>query len=247
MVMAQAFVGQWAIHQDLLIPSRTPFDCRMVFQVDIVSIGGNTFSVEAFDDWYVWNLTSIVQKVVGPEARFKLITADGVEMLESCPLSDFCLPCGDAVQITLVKMGKSEAELEWKERWLEVTPDWLQKFTMAPLTGSDLAQLQRMGLIKLHPGHDHPHPTRVGVALVIRATKKRPSRKPTHGKQRGTQPECKTCEEILATVAKHNSRGHFLNHLEVCSDVVELGWQAGRGILNEIATLEAMIEAIVKD
>merc|ERR1719253_1344734 len=112
---------------------------------------------------------------------------------------------------------------------------------MAPLTGSDLAQLQRMGLIKFHSGH-HPHPTRIGVAPVIRPTKKRPSRKPTHGKQRGSQPEWKTCAEILATVAKHDSRGHFLKQLEVFSDVVQLEWQAGRGIIYETATLEAMIE-----
>lgn len=112
----------------------------MAFPVEVNTMGGDTFHVIAGEDWSVWKFKCEVESVTGTRTSHQqLINAEGKEVQGDGPLMDFCCPCHDAAHITLVKRGKTQAELEWLDKWSKTTPAWLQKASRVVMSTQDLA------------------------------------------------------------------------------------------------------------
>jgi hypothetical protein len=74
----------------------------------------------------------------------RLLTNDGVEMLDSDLLWDHC-PYEDGVEhhLLLVVAKKSEQELDWEKRWAEVTPAWLVQGSKDVLHQADFVKMKQ--------------------------------------------------------------------------------------------------------
>jgi len=107
----------------------------MRFPIDVVTIGGEVIRITARDDWSVCELEREVEKSMDVRPNlYKLVTSDGDE-LQSGPLYDFC-PAEKAI-IFLVKLPKSQQEVEWFEKWSNEAPAWLKKMGDGPINAKD--------------------------------------------------------------------------------------------------------------
>jgi len=114
----------------------------MAFQVNICTMGGESFSLRARDDWSVWDLKRAVEEETGVmTAKQRLISAEGEE-LDYGTLGKLCAATNGPVQIFLVKMPKNPAEEQWYERWSSEAPDWLKALAHEVVTAHDIWRLR---------------------------------------------------------------------------------------------------------
>jgi len=215
----------------------------MRFPIDVVTIGGEVIRITARDDWSVCELEREVEKSMDVRPNlYKLVTSDGDE-LQSGPLYDFC-PAEKAI-IFLVKLPKSQQEVEWFEKWSNEAPAWLKKMGDGPINVTDTLTQNTEGCTTFdiesgwvrsasafhyarvgYPptSHQLPHPTKM---------LKDPS-SPCQPRQTSL---LKTSGEVLALVRQSKS---LLRGVSVLRSHVTLQWST----FEREATLAAVITAI---
>lgn len=100
----------------------------MALQLNISTIGGKEMTVVTKEDWVLKDVKRAVHETWStPPNKQKLFNSDGVELLDDAPLTDFCHGDAGNVQLSLVILQKSAAEMKLEERWKQVTPAWLQE------------------------------------------------------------------------------------------------------------------------
>lgn len=116
----------------------------MALQLDVTTIAGESFAVTAYDSWLVRDLKdSIDRSRTVPKSRQRLFTVAGEELKDERPLIDFC-PCGVGPQtLMLVKVSKSQLEVDFFEEWLEKTPTWLQSATESVMDNCHFSALRK--------------------------------------------------------------------------------------------------------
>lgn len=122
----------------------------MTLQLDISTIGGESFAVTAYDSWLVGDLKSFIDRSrTFPKSRQRIFSVAGEELKDERPLIEFC-PCGAGPQtFMLVKVSKTQSEVDFFERWLEKTPTWLQSATESVMDNCHFSALRR------HPDYLH--------------------------------------------------------------------------------------------
>lgn len=115
----------------------------MALQLDITTIGGESFAVTGFDSWLVRDLKLAIERDRKfTNTRQRLFTNAGEELHDEKPLNQFC-SAGMAPQtLMLVKVSKSQPEIDLFERWLENTPAWLQSATESVMDNRDFSELR---------------------------------------------------------------------------------------------------------
>lgn len=207
----------------------------MSFQVDVLTMGGSVMKVKAEDWWTVWKFKCAVEEQSGTQPNLqRLINPEGVELSEERLLRDF-LPEGmDPVQLFLAKMQKSQSELEWLQRWSEVTPDWLQRFSREILDYPSNPSLPRS-----RPESPHCHPTR-----VLKTCVEDPKAEVL------PQPIMKTSTEVLSAAKKTESGRRYLDMMDIQGSTVTLQWSRFAGDASKFerkATLDAVVDAFVQE
>lgn len=163
----------------------------MSFPVDVLAMSGEAYRVTAMDHWSVLSFKDVVEKAGGPRSNLqRLVSAEGLELLDHLPLCNFCCPGLDAAQLTLVAMSKPQGELEWLERWHKVTPAWLQTASRRTMDNADFI---RLGLST----HTTPHPTKVLTPLTPGLQVPKAPEK--------SEPIMNSAAEVLAAVNKYAS------------------------------------------
>jgi len=98
----------------------------MAFIVDVSTMGAKSLTIEAGDDWTCRDLKRAIEQVRGTHvARQRLISAAGTQLVDDGLLSSQCSPLAEQVQLSLVILPKTQEEMDWLERWPQVTPKWL--------------------------------------------------------------------------------------------------------------------------
>lgn len=117
---------------------------KVVFQVQVSTMGGQLFEIRAKDAWTVRDLKGAVEKSSGmPYAKMTLIDTCGEELCNETALSSLSLG-GDAIlQVTVYSMPKSKEDAEWLKKWEETTPGWLKEGTEVAFTGEDFKRLKQ--------------------------------------------------------------------------------------------------------
>jgi|Transcript_90969 hypothetical protein len=113
----------------------------MAICVEVATLCGESFEVEAHANWRAWDLKLALQELIGKAVeRQRLISKTGEELRDHQVLSEFCDAEPTVFSVTLYTMPeppKSQAELEWLEKWATVTPAWLQLGTKKVLTTAE--------------------------------------------------------------------------------------------------------------
>jgi len=138
----------------------------MTRQLDVSTLGGQVFTVQAKEEWSVWELKCVIEKVSGVHGnKQKLINHEFDELLNERPLQDFCPEGDEIVELALITLGKSQEEAEWLELWAKITPDWLQDGTEKVIGQDDFSKL-RSGNRVQEQCTLHPKPMRCSCRLV---------------------------------------------------------------------------------
>lgn len=94
--------------------------------VDVSTIGGKFLTIKPRADWTGLDLKCAIAKAWGThQGRQRLISAAGIQLVDDGLLSSQCAPQAERVQLSLLILPKTQAEMDWLERWPEVTPKWL--------------------------------------------------------------------------------------------------------------------------
>lgn len=113
----------------------------MAICVEVATLCGESFEVEAHANWRAWDLKLALQELIGKAVeRQRLISNTCEELRDHQLLSEFCDAEHAVFSLTLYTMPeppKSQAELEWLEKWAKVTPAWLQLGTKKVLTTAE--------------------------------------------------------------------------------------------------------------
>lgn len=228
----------------------------MRFQVDIQTICGEVFQINAKEEWCVWTLKCEIEKLIGTPARLqKLVAVDAFDELSmplelsDGPLSKYCSSDGAPVKICLVKISKSPEETEWLDRWSSQAPDWLQRMGETVLNtqglrramaGAEYTKLCTPFFGPIRSGVDpspHFHPTKSSKPPNCSAAK--PLKRPI----------LKTSADVLAVIKKTRPS---LRSICIHGKTATLQWpQAGgpslRLPIEQEATWGAVAAAIVEE
>merc|ERR1719220_56978 len=98
----------------------------MAFMVDVSTMGGESLTIKARAGWTGRDLKRAIEQVWGTHVpRQRLISAAGTQLVDDGLLSSQCPPLAEQVQLSLVTVPKTQEEMDWLERWPQVTPKWL--------------------------------------------------------------------------------------------------------------------------
>lgn len=115
----------------------------MVLQLNIVTIGGENLAVTAIESWLVRDLKLAIERDHNfPCSRQRLFHTAGEELHDDRGLIE-CCPVGVNPQtFMLVKVPKTQEEIEFSEKWLKNNPEWLQVATESVMDNRFFSQLR---------------------------------------------------------------------------------------------------------
>lgn len=230
----------------------------MTFPVEIYTASGKCLTVNAKEDWSVWQLKCAIEKQTGTHPSLQKLVNDNCKVLLDGPLCENSLNSllNDApMKIYLVNMPKSQEDLEWFEKWNDEAPDWFKRLgedvldgyprikafcVAAAQTATSRAQPLSIDFIRSRGGfpisnHTFPenHPTKTAA---IRAEP---------GMKADADPVMKTSKDVLNVVKKCSLD---LDSLDVDGQHVTMRWNKSHtSCIERKATLEAVAGAIVDE